>query len=242
MAEYAVYRVRKLFRGKGKNSAGVCVRHLDRHEQSADISHPEYSEYNETEKHYNGKVWNTINKALERHRETTGKELRADASVAVEMVFSYSPEADIDDNDFDERVKQFIASEFPSMQILRIDYHADETTSHWHMVGIPTTKDGRISAKEVLGGPAEFRQHQTNFAQMVADLGLERGVPKAIRRQRGENTRNVPLRVWKGQMVAENKELKDKIDYLESADYRNHLLQENVSKKAQKVIEEVFDR
>ena len=77
---------------------------------------------------------------------------------------------------------------------------------------------------------------------MVADLGLERGVPKAIRRQRGENTRNVPLRVWKGQMVAENKELKDKIDYLESADYRNHLLQENVSKKAQKVIEEVFDR
>lgn len=242
MAEYAVYRVRKLFRGKGKNSAGVCVRHLDRHEQSADISHPEYSEYNETEKHYNGKVWDTINKALERHRETTGKELRADASVAVEMVFSYSPEADIDDNDFDERVKQFIASEFPSMQILRIDYHADETTSHWHMVGIPTTKDGRISAKEVLGGPAEFRQHQTNFAQMVADLGLERGVPKAKRKQRGENTRNVPLRVWKGQMVAENKELKDKIDYLESADYRNHLLQENVSKKAQKVIEEVFDR
>lgn len=242
MAEYAVYRVRKLFRGKGKNSAGVCVRHLDRHEQSADISHPEYSEYNETEKHYNGKVWDTINKALERHRETTGKELRADASVAVEMVFSYSPEADIDDNDFDERVKQFIASEFPSMQILRIDYHADETTSHWHMVGIPTTKDGRISAKEVLGGPAEFRQHQTNFAQMVADLGLERGVPKAIRRQRGEKVKNTPLRSWKGQMVAENKKLKDKIDYLESADYRNHLLQENVSKKAQKVIEEVFDR
>lgn len=242
MAQYAIFRARKLFRGRGKNAFAVCVRHLDRHKQSADISHPEYSEYNDTELYYNGKAINQIDQAIARHKEITGKNLRADASVAVEMIFTYSKDAPIDDDLFDERVRQFVAKNFPSMQLLRIDYHADETTSHWHIVGIPTTPDGRISAKEVLGGPATFRQHQTNFAMMVQDLGLQRGVSKAKRKQRGENTRNVPLRVWKGQMVAENKELKEKIDYLESADYRNHLLAENVSKKAQKVIEEVFDR
>lgn len=145
MAQYAIFRARKLFRGRGKNAFAVCVRHLDRHKQSADISHPEYSEYNDTELYYNGKAINQIDQAIARHKEITGKNLRADASVAVEMIFTYSKDAPIDDDLFDERVRQFVAKNFPSMQLLRIDYHADETTSHWHIVGIPTTPDGRIT-------------------------------------------------------------------------------------------------
>lgn len=234
MPDYAIYRTRKLFRGRGKNGLGVCIRHLDRHQQSADITHPEDSEYNDIEKYYEGKVENTIKKVLAKHEEVTGKALRSDSSVAVEMIFTYSPEAEIDDNEFDERVKQFIKSEFPHMQVLRIDYHADETTPHWHVVGIPTTKDGRICAKEVLGGPAEFRKHQTNFAKMVADLGLQRGIPKAVRQQRGENVRHTSLRAWKGAMVSENATLKEKNEYLESEEYQKSIIIKYNQKKAQK--------
>ncbi len=41
---------------------------------------------------------------------------------------------------------------------------------------MPLTQDGRLSAKEFIGGRDKMRADQTSFAEAVRDLGLERGI------------------------------------------------------------------
>ncbi|WP_305828484.1 plasmid recombination protein [Pseudomonas aeruginosa] len=41
---------------------------------------------------------------------------------------------------------------------------------------VPLTQDGRLSAKEFIGGRDKMRADQTSFAEAVRDLGLERGI------------------------------------------------------------------
>lgn len=239
--EFAIFRARKLFRGRGKNSVSVCLNHLDKHDKTADISHPEVSENNETIK-YTDNEKKAIQRAVDRHKEIVGKALRKDSSVAVEMIFTFSPSAAyrVDLNEFENRVEQFLAAEFPSMEILRIDYHEDETTPHWHVIGIPTDERGAIAPRKILGGPTAFRHHQDNFAAFCADLGLRRGVPKVTRRARGENVRHKPLRVWKSEVVDENQRLKAQNDFLKSDKYRQEILENDKIQQGQKIVNEIF--
>ena len=244
---FVVFRVAKLYGGRGRGSAKQTERHLDRHTESADISHPEDSQYNDIEKKYKGKLQDEINKAIVRTEEIDGRHFRKDAAVAVEMVFSYSPEADIDDNEYDEVLRQFLKTEFPRMDIMRIDYHADETTSHWHVVGIPYDEKGRLSAAAVLGGPKQMRQHQTNFAKVCEPLGLRRGIPKSDRKARGEVFRHKTLSTWKNEvnaLVGQNKALQVENEYLKSPAHKKEILKkneiENTHREAEKAINDIF--
>lgn len=240
---FVVFRVAKLYGGRGRGSAKQTERHLDRHTESADISHPENSQYNDIEKNYKGKLQDEINKAIARTEEIDGRHFRKDAAVAVEMVFSYSPEADIDDNEYDEVLRQFLKTEFPRMDIMRIDYHADEATSHWHVVGIPYDEKGRLSAAAVLGGPKQMRQHQTNFAKVCEPLGLRRGIPKSDRKARGEVFRHKALSTWKKEvnaLVGQNKALQAQNDFLKSDKYRQEILENDKIQQGQKIVNEIF--
>jgi len=52
--------------------------------------------------------------------------------------------------------------------------HFDEATPHMHVVSIPITKDNRLSAKDILGGRTDFHERQSDFYELVSDLGFDR--------------------------------------------------------------------
>jgi hypothetical protein len=63
--------------------------------------------------------------------------------------------------------------------IISATIHRDETTPHLAAFVVPITKDGRLSARDYLGGRKLLSEAQTSYAKQVAHLGLERGVEKS---------------------------------------------------------------
>lgn len=55
--------------------------------------------------------------------------------------------------------------------------HYDETTPHLHIVSVPLTQDGRLSARDVIGNKAKMSKTQDEFFEQVGrGYGLERGI------------------------------------------------------------------
>ncbi|MXR83826.1 plasmid recombination enzyme, partial [Enterobacter hormaechei] len=54
--------------------------------------------------------------------------------------------------------------------------HRDEATPHLSAFVVPLTQDGRLSAKEFIGGRSKMRDDQSTYAEYVKKLGLERGI------------------------------------------------------------------
>jgi hypothetical protein len=71
---------------------------------------------------------------------------------------------------------KFIAQKYGEDNIVRFTLHMDETTPHIHAVIVPLTKDGRLSAKDVMGDHEELSKLQTEYANAMKPFGLERGL------------------------------------------------------------------
>lgn len=55
--------------------------------------------------------------------------------------------------------------------------HYDETTPHMHILSVPLTQDGRLSAREIVGNRTNLSRMQTEFFEQVGrNYGLERGM------------------------------------------------------------------
>lgn len=55
--------------------------------------------------------------------------------------------------------------------------HYDETTPHLHVISVPLTQDGRLSARDVIGNKAKMSKTQDAFFEQVGkSYGLERGI------------------------------------------------------------------
>ena len=46
---------------------------------------------------------------------------------------------------------KFLEDEYGKENIVKLELHRDEKTPHFHAIVVPLTKDGRLSAKEVVG-------------------------------------------------------------------------------------------
>lgn len=72
---------------------------------------------------------------------------------------------------------KFASEKFGSKNIVDFTLHVDERTPHIHCVVVPLTKDGRLSAKEVMGDRRKLSQLQTDYGTRMQQLfGLERGI------------------------------------------------------------------
>ncbi|MRX78962.1 hypothetical protein GJU39_23140 [Pedobacter petrophilus] len=114
----------------------------------------------------------------------TGKKaLRKDAVKGLSMVFTGSHE-EMKKIFSDENFKNtwlnanldFVKNEFGVENIVRFSLHMDEKTPHIHAVVVPLTKDGRLSAKEVMGDRTAMSERQTRYADQMQPFGLERGI------------------------------------------------------------------
>jgi len=73
---------------------------------------------------------------------------------------------------------KFLASEFGKENIVRFTLHMDERTPHVHASIVPLTKDGRLSAREMIGNNVKMKKIRKNYAQWMKPLGLEYGIER----------------------------------------------------------------
>ena len=111
---------------------------------------------------------------------TVKRKVRPDAVKLVEIVVAASPEFTTGGGDIEgylAKASDWLLDKFGHENVASITVHRDETTPHLHALVVPITKDGRLSAKDTLGGREKLSALQTEFhAQVGAEFGLLRGV------------------------------------------------------------------
>ena len=183
---------------KGKSSGASLGAHIDRDQaqkQSFRNADPDRLALN-----VNFQVAGTgkkLNEAI-RARITEGykgnKEIRKDAVTHLNLIFTGTHE-DMEAIEQDKEKMQkwinrnftFVIKEFGQANIMRFTLHRDERTPHIHAVVVPLTEDGKLTAREVLGGRMAMSARQTRYGQYMAEFGLERGVigSKAVHNSEG---------------------------------------------------------
>ena len=184
MAQYAVMHVEK-----GKSGGGAIGNHIDRKEGKEHS----YSHADPDKKHLNANFrldGDVHLKPLDQAIEDRIKEgysgkvaIRKDAVRYLKINLSGSHEEMTAIFRDKEKAKEWVKAnkkwaeeEFGRENIVRFTLHRDEKTPHIHLVVVPLTKDGRLSAKEVMGNPKAMSERQTRYAQFMEPFSLQRGV------------------------------------------------------------------
>jgi len=198
MSNYAVLHIQK-----GACQGGALGRHIDRRGEVKENVNKERSKHNgkvvidsteelrdgsrryasrfHVEPPYKWQRKSLATKIDERIREgvTSKRALRSDAVRFLSVIMTYSPEHRFKDNaEFNKwllRSVQYVTAVFGAENVVDITVHMDEKTPHIHATVVPITRDGRLSAKEVVGNRQRLTQLQDIYAAMMKDVGLERG-------------------------------------------------------------------
>ena len=183
---YAVYHVER-----GKDSGSSLGKHIDRtpgSEKSYRNANPDLTQYNFNvpllhdwhTKSLNVSIKECISKGYK-----SPKKIRKDAVTHLKHILTFSHEDTkriFNDDNYDIQKNwirtnlEFISKEFGDTNIVRFTLHLDEKTPHIHCVTVPLTKDGRLSAKEIIGGKEEMSERQSRYAEMMKPFGLDRGI------------------------------------------------------------------
>ena len=112
--------------------------------------------------------------------KAAGAKTRSNSVLALDTIYTASPEffqgkTNQQNDDFFKDCLQFHQEHFG--HIISAVIHYDETTPHMHIISVPLTKDGRLSARDVIGNKAKMSKTQDMFYKQVGrGYGLERGI------------------------------------------------------------------
>ena len=126
-----------------------------------------------------------------RHRiSMAGCRVRKDRVKFVDTLVTVSPEfAEVHESEMPEyfnRAFEFLKERIGEANIISAVVHMDEKTPHLHLCFVPLTKDGRLSAKEILGNKKSMIRWQDDFYACMAERWpeLERGAPAVETKRR----------------------------------------------------------
>lgn len=126
-----------------------------------------------------------------RHRiRMAGCRVRKDSVKFVDTLVTVSPEfAKAHESEMPEyfnRAFDFLKERVGEENIISAVVHMDEKTPHLHLCFVPLTKDGRLSAKEILGNKKRMIQWQDDFYACMSERWpeLERGTPAVETRRK----------------------------------------------------------
>ena len=126
-------------------------------------------------------------KLIRKRIEEVGCRTRKDSVVMQDSICTASPEffkgkTSRQKEDFFRMAYRFYVKTFGEENILSAVVHLDERTPHMHVCFVPITKDGKLSSKTVIGGPAGLVKLQDDFySHMLYNFPeLKRGIPKRI--------------------------------------------------------------
>lgn len=112
--------------------------------------------------------------------KAAGAKTRSNSILALDTIYTASPnffqgKTNQQNDDFFKDCLQFHQEHFG--HIISAVIHYDETTPHLHVVSVPLTKDGRLSARDVIGNKSKMSKTQDSFFEQVGrGYGLERGI------------------------------------------------------------------
>ena len=82
----------------------------------------------------------------------------------------------------------FIRDKFSEENIVGFYIHRDEKTPHIHAVVVPLTKDGRLSAKEVMGNKIKLSELQTDYSSAIEKGGFGDTLKRGIKGSKAKHT------------------------------------------------------
>jgi hypothetical protein len=179
MPQFAIIRVEKL-----KTSSAIvnAVKHNAREHSPANAD-TQQAHLNRHSGPTSDEVLAEIDRRIEAGRKPGQPAIRKDAVKAVEVLLATSPE-------FAQKMRQderylkawvklsmeFARERYGAGNVLRADLHLDEVSPHLQLIVVPLTKDGRLSAKDVVGDRKALKALQDDYATAMRPLGLERGL------------------------------------------------------------------
>lgn len=112
--------------------------------------------------------------------QAAGAKPRSNSVLALDTIYTASPEffqerTNAENDKFFQDCLKFHNEHFG--HIISAVVHYDETTPHMHIISVPLTKDGRLSARDVIGNKSKMSKTQDSFFEQVGrGYGLERGI------------------------------------------------------------------
>ena len=112
--------------------------------------------------------------------KAAGAKTRSNSVLALDTLYTASPEffqgkTNEQNDNFFKDCLQFHENHFG--HIISAVIHYDETTPHLHIISVPLTEDGRLSARDVIGNKTKMSKTQDQFFEQVGrSYGLERGI------------------------------------------------------------------
>lgn len=122
------------------------------------------------------------NEAMGKLRSLLPEKIRKNGVIAIEYMITASPEwfasADAEKrSEFFKRSIQWLKDKYGEENIFTASIHNDETTPHLSAFVCPKTKDGRLCAREFIGGTRDkLSKDLDSIAEKMQDLGLMRGI------------------------------------------------------------------
>jgi hypothetical protein len=80
------------------------------------------------------------------------------------------------EKEFFDNAKQWLRDKHGSENVAGLSIHRDETTPHLVAYVVPIDPKGHLNARHFLGGKSKMSAIQSDFADQVKDLGLQRGL------------------------------------------------------------------
>ena len=112
--------------------------------------------------------------------KAAGAKTRSNSVLALDTLYTASPDffqgkTNEQNDNFFKDCLQFHERHFG--HIISAVIHYDETTPHLHIISVPLTQDGRLSARDVIGNKAKMSKTQDSFFEQVGKgYELERGI------------------------------------------------------------------
>ncbi|HDH6959697.1 TPA: plasmid recombination protein [Staphylococcus aureus] len=102
--------------------------------------------------------------------------------------------------------------EYGKENLLYATVHMDEITPHMHYGVIPITKDGRLSAKEVVGNKKALTEFQDRFNTYInkQSYDLKRGISRQLTKEKHDQVSGYKQKTeYHKQMYMREKQIED---------------------------------
>ena len=175
------YTILRFKKDKGGAIAG-CERHNERkkeaYKSNTDI------DMNKSKENYHiiQAPQYTYSRKIKELIKEYGCKTRKDSVKLVETLITASPEfmnklSKGEQREYFERAVKFMKEEIGEDRIISAVVHMDEATPHMHLVFCPINKDGKLSAKSILGNQKSLSEWQTRYYNYMHERWneLERG-------------------------------------------------------------------
>lgn len=166
---FAILRTAKL-KSWGEIGGSLSHNYRTRETLNADSDRSHLNEHSHKDTQ---SVKNDINSRLPEKR-------RSDAVLCIEHLITASPEwsgwGTSKEKEFFDRSLGHLKALYGFENVIAHSIHRDESTPHLVVYVVPLDITGRLNCKKWLGGKKLLSQMQTNFANEVKNLGLERGL------------------------------------------------------------------